>query len=49
MRTINAGDIGKTRRHIEIIPEKELEPSEAPVHEPAIEPTVAPAAEPVPA
>ena len=41
------GDIGKTKRKIEIIPERELEPSEAPVHEPAIEPAVAP--EPVPA
>lgn len=43
------GDIGKTKRKIEIIPERELEPSEAPVQEPAIEPAVAPAAEPVPA
>lgn len=45
------GDIGKVKRKIEIIPERELEPSEAPVQEPSPETAPAapvPASEPVP-
>ena len=46
MKTIRLGDIGKTKRHIEIIPI--AEPSEAPVTEPAA-PVETPVQEPVPA
>lgn len=44
------GDIGRTKRKVEIIPERELEPSEAPVQEPSpdVVPETAPVAEPVP-
>lgn len=46
MKSINLGDIGKTRRHIILEPLEE--PAVAPVTEPAA-PVAVPQAEPVPA